>query len=90
MRASGNRVSRVVINKLMAEAVSSLRFIGQPTPKDLRQANEGHRTILERISAGDPEGAAQTMNEHIVSSWLRRRPANASNPRLDAFRRRHV
>jgi GntR family transcriptional regulator, galactonate operon transcriptional repressor len=88
MRASGNRLSRVANHKLLTEALQSLRYLGETTPEDCRRANVGHKAIHDRIAAGDPEGAAQAMNEHIISSWLRRRPGNAADPRLDAFRRR--
>jgi GntR family galactonate operon transcriptional repressor len=88
MRASGNRLSRVANHKLLTEALGSVRYLGEATPKACRRANVGHKAILERIAAGDPDGAAQAMNDHIVSSWLRRRPSIPADPRLDAYRRR--
>jgi len=86
--ASGNRLSRSFQNMIALQVTPSSRFVGRPTQQDLRRANEGHKEILERIAAGDPEGAARAMNEHITSSWLRRRPTQEMEPRLDAFRRR--
>lgn len=87
MRASGNRLSRVATNKLLDEALRSIRYLGDSTPQDFQQSNSGHKAILERISAQDAGGAAKAMNEHIVGSWLRRRPDHAADPRLDALRK---
>jgi len=87
-RASGNRLSRSLQNSLVPQLTSSSRFVGRPTQRDLRSANEGHKKILTRIAAGDPAGAARAMNEHITSSWLKRRPTEGADPRLDAFRRK--
>jgi DNA-binding FadR family transcriptional regulator len=87
MRASGNRLGRVTTNKLLEEALRSLRYLGDTTPQDFRRSNSGHKAILDRISAHDAEGAAKAMNDHIVGSWLRRRPNHAADPKLDALRK---
>jgi DNA-binding FadR family transcriptional regulator len=87
MRASGNRLSRVATNKLLEEALRSLRYLGDSTAEDFRLSNEGHEAILARIGAGEAEAAAQAMNEHIVGSWLRRRPRHVVDPKLDALRK---
>jgi DNA-binding FadR family transcriptional regulator len=86
MRASGNRLSRVAIDKLVTEATRSRRWLAEPTPEDCRRANIGHKEIRDRIAAGDPNGAAAAMNDHIVGSWVERRPEGGSDPRLDALR----
>jgi GntR family galactonate operon transcriptional repressor len=87
MRASGNRLGRVATNKLLEEALRSLRYLGETTAQDLRRSNNGHQAIVERITARDAEGAAKAMNDHIVGSWLRRRPGHAADPALDALRK---
>lgn len=88
-RVSGNRLSRVADAKISAEASRSIRYLGETTPNDCREANVGHAVIVDCIAAGDPDGAARAMNEHIFSSWMRRRPSKPTNPRLEEFRRRH-
>lgn len=82
MRASGNRLSRVATNKLLEEALRSLRYMGESTAQDFSRSNAGHKAIVERITAQDAEGAAKAMNDHIVGSWLRRRPGHAGNARI--------
>ena len=90
MRASGNRLSRVATNKLLDEALRSLRYLGDSTPADFEQSNAGHKAVVDRITSRDAAGAAQAMNDHIVGSWLRRRPSHAADPTLDALRRSGV
>jgi DNA-binding FadR family transcriptional regulator len=87
MRASGNRLGRAAILAILAEGFRSLRYLGDVTPKDCRLANADHEKVLSRLLARDPEGAALSMNEHIVGSWLRRRPRPPSDPTIDALRR---
>lgn len=74
MTASGNRLGRAVIQTINAQAFHSLRYVGEPTPADLHTSNAEHRAIFERIEAKDEQGAAQAMNDHILGSWLKRRP----------------
>ncbi|MBM9506348.1 FadR/GntR family transcriptional regulator [Actinacidiphila acididurans] len=74
MVASGNRVGRAVVRTINAEAFRSLRYIGETTVKDCQDSNAEHRLIWERVQAHDPEGAARAMNDHILRSWLHRRP----------------
>jgi DNA-binding FadR family transcriptional regulator len=45
-------------------------------------SNQGHRQIYERIAAGDPGGAAETMFTHITEAWLVRRGATGNPVRL--------
>jgi DNA-binding FadR family transcriptional regulator len=75
MVASGNRLGRAVVRTINAEAFRSLRYIGETTVADCRESNAEHRLVWERVLAGDTEGAAQAMNDHIQRSWLHRRPA---------------
>jgi len=74
MTASANRLGRAVIRTVNAQAFHSLRYIGEPTPEDLRASNAEHQLIFDRIVAKDERGAAQAMNDHILGSWLKRRP----------------
>jgi GntR family galactonate operon transcriptional repressor len=78
MVASGNRLGRAVVQNINAQAFQSMRYIGDPTHADCRESNVGHEAIFERIAARDEQGAAQAMNDHILSSWLRRRPSARS------------
>jgi DNA-binding FadR family transcriptional regulator len=87
MRASRNRLSRVATNKLLEEALRSLRYLGDTTPQDFERSNAGHKAIVDAIAAHDAEAAAAAMNEHIVGSWLRRRPGHAADSSLDALRK---
>jgi GntR family galactonate operon transcriptional repressor len=77
MVASGNRVGRAVVRTINAEAFRSMRYIGETTLQDCQDSNAEHRAIHERLQAGDAEGAAQAMSDHIQRSWLHRRPAPA-------------
>jgi GntR family transcriptional regulator, galactonate operon transcriptional repressor len=86
MRASGNRLGRAATLVILAEGFRSLRYLGDSTPERGHVANVGHRQIRDRILAHDAEGAAVCMNEHIVGSWLRRRPRPPSDRPSDALR----
>jgi DNA-binding FadR family transcriptional regulator len=72
MRISGNRLARAVVRAIHEQARSSAGYT-DPYPEDLRVTHRGHVTILERIEAGDRDGAAEAMREHIVSMWRCRR-----------------
>jgi GntR family transcriptional regulator, galactonate operon transcriptional repressor len=73
MLVSGNRLARAVVRAVHAEARTSNRYNGQPRPIDCAASNAGHIKIYERIAAGDRDGAAEAMSEHILGSWLSRR-----------------
>jgi DNA-binding FadR family transcriptional regulator len=75
MRASGNRLGRAVVRTIHSEARESDRYTGYPQRGDCEAANVGHLRIYECIVAADPDGAAEAMSEHILSSWLARRRA---------------
>lgn len=74
MIASGNRLGRAVIQTVNTEAFQSLRYIGEPTPDDLRASNADHQAVYDRIVAHDEKGAVQQMSDHILRSWRKRRP----------------
>jgi DNA-binding FadR family transcriptional regulator len=87
MRVSGNRLGRAAIRTVLAEGFRSLRYLGDVTTEDCRLADVDHERLLERLLARDAEGAAISMNDHIVGSWLRRRPRRPPDPPIDALRR---
>ncbi len=83
MRISGNRLARAVVRSIHDQARSSTGY-NDPHPGDLRLAHRGHELILARVTAGDPEGAAQAMREHITSMWRRKRRRSTSSETLTA------
>jgi DNA-binding FadR family transcriptional regulator len=74
MRASGNRLARAVVRTVHDEARVSNRYNGQPRQSDCEASNVGHTAIYECLLARDPDGAAKAMSEHILGSWMSRRP----------------
>ncbi|MDQ1732544.1 MAG: hypothetical protein QOK10_2703 [Pseudonocardiales bacterium] len=74
MEVSGNRFGRAVIRTVNTEAFRSLRYIGEPTLEDMRQSNREHQEIFKRLRARQDAKAAQAMDQHIIESWLKRRP----------------
>jgi DNA-binding FadR family transcriptional regulator len=74
MAASGNRLGRAIIHTVNAEAFRSLRYIGEPTRQDCEDSNVAHQAVCDELVARDARGAAQAMNDHILGSWLKRRP----------------
>lgn len=74
MAVSGNRLGRAVIQTINTQAFQSLRYIGVPSLADCQDSNVGHRAVFDRIAAKDEQGAAAAMSDHILGSWLRRRP----------------
>ena len=75
MAASRNRLGRAMIHTVTVEAYRSMRFVGDPSREHIRLTNEAHQRIHEAVLAGDSEAAEQAMDEHILESWQRRRPA---------------
>ena len=80
MRASGNRLGRAVVRAIHSEARTSDRYNGYPKRVDCEASDVGHGQIYDRIAAGDPEGAAAAMSEHILGSWLARRGGHKPAP----------
>jgi GntR family galactonate operon transcriptional repressor len=74
MDASGNRLGRAAIHTINTEAYRSLRYVGDPTPRQCEISNIGHRAVTEAVLARDPDRAHRAMNDHVLGSWLRRRP----------------
>ncbi|MGW3994772.1 FadR/GntR family transcriptional regulator [Amycolatopsis sp. NPDC004772] len=83
MQVSGNRLARGVVRALESQVVNTARYVG-PSERALCVAsNKGHRRVYERIAAGDGDGAAQAMFDHITEAWLARRPASGDPGRLE-------
>ncbi|WP_052665368.1 FadR/GntR family transcriptional regulator [Nitriliruptor alkaliphilus] len=80
MFASGNRLARAIVRTVHGEALRSVRYTGAPTTESCAAANEGHRQVLDCLEAGDGEGAATAMSDHILDGWLRRRPTRTPHP----------
>jgi GntR family transcriptional regulator, galactonate operon transcriptional repressor len=74
MSASASPLSRAIIGALNTQVFGSGSYIGKPTNADRKKSNVGHHAILAALLAGDGDGAARAMSEHILESWLRRRP----------------
>ncbi|GAA2009291.1 FadR/GntR family transcriptional regulator [Nocardioides kribbensis] len=81
MVASRNRLGRAMVHNLTVEAYRSLRYVGDPSTEHIRITHGAHRRILDAVRAGDAELASRAMDEHIIDSWQRRRPA--PSPRVD-------
>lgn len=77
MEQSGNRLAANITRILFARARESSRFTGIPGGDAREFAVDEHRAILEAIIAGDADGAAAAMRDHIAAAWTRRRPPNA-------------
>jgi GntR family galactonate operon transcriptional repressor len=75
MTASRNRLGRAMIRTVTGEAYRSMRFVGNPSSEHIRLTNEAHQRVHEAVLAGDAEAAGRAMDEHILESWQRRRPA---------------
>lgn len=76
MEQSGNRLAANITRILFARARESSRFTGIPGADQIHFAVDEHRAILDAVLAGDEEGAAQAMRDHIAKAWARRRPPN--------------
>ncbi len=72
MRISGNRLARAVVHSIHEQAKLSSGY-NDPTVEELRYTHRGHLAIFDQIEAGDTEGAAEAMREHIISMWHRKR-----------------
>jgi DNA-binding FadR family transcriptional regulator len=82
MRASGNRIARAVVRALESQVINTASYMGRTDRSLCAASNRGHRRILERIAARDPDGAAEAMHTHITEAWLVRRGAQGDPDRL--------
>ncbi|MEU5154023.1 FadR/GntR family transcriptional regulator [Glycomyces sp. NPDC021274] len=82
MRASGNRIARAVVRSLESQVINTSSYMGRTERARCEESNRGHRRICERITARDPEGAAEAMYAHITDAWLVRRGTQGDPDRL--------
>ncbi|MDT0444697.1 FadR/GntR family transcriptional regulator [Streptomyces johnsoniae] len=73
-RVSGDTFGRAIVSSLQGRALHTSQYSGNPTRAELELTHLAHTRVHDRILAGDAEGAAQAMREHITHSWARRRP----------------
>jgi DNA-binding GntR family transcriptional regulator len=79
VEASGNRRLLSNYNRLLNE-LHLLRRFGLMQRGQMQRSNHEHHQILEKVSAGDPEGAAEAMRRHTGE---RRRQMLASSDKFD-------
>lgn len=72
MLFSRNKFAHAIMDSLH-EPLRQSRRITNKIPDGLRKAQEFHRQIQRRIVAGDSDGAAIAMREHLTWSWDRYR-----------------
>ncbi len=70
MRFSGNRIAHAIMATIQ-EPLRQSRRITNRIPGGVEHAHDFHCLISKRICAGDPEGAATAMREHLTWSWER-------------------
>jgi GntR family transcriptional regulator, transcriptional repressor for pyruvate dehydrogenase complex len=69
LEAAGNRVVGVMARPMLS--VLQRRFLqDQAPPRFWDQVTEDHQQILNRIEAGDPDGAAEAMSRHLKRNRL--------------------
>jgi DNA-binding FadR family transcriptional regulator len=68
-RASGNEIARTIVLLLIAET-RPVSYIGVPGPEDFSIANQSHYRVYELLKAGDIDGAAAALREHITTQWM--------------------
>lgn len=78
MAAARNRLGRAIMHNLTEEAFRSVRYVGDPSPEDVRSTHEAHRALHDAVIGGDVERAERLMDAHIRESWLRRRPTRST------------
>lgn len=78
MRLSGNRLGRVIVNRIHDKARATGRYHGAVTPDAVALTLAEHGGVVRALEDADPEGAALAMHAHITGSWARRRPGGAA------------
>jgi DNA-binding FadR family transcriptional regulator len=71
-RASGNEIARTIVTLLVSKA-REVSFLGTVPQHYYRDSNAQHHRIHELLQAGDADGAAKCMAEHVSTQWLLRR-----------------
>jgi len=67
-QASGNDIARTIVLLLVTEVTTAGSL--NPGRDVYGDSNLSHRNVYERLVAGDSEGAAQAMGEHIAQRWF--------------------
>ncbi|MBZ5740969.1 FadR/GntR family transcriptional regulator [Nocardioides mangrovi] len=75
MRLSGNRLGRVIVNRIHDKARTTERYHGAVTPEAVTRTLAEHAAVLAALEAADADAAGTAMHAHITGSWARRRPA---------------
>ncbi len=73
MRMSGDRLSKAIIDGIQSEALRTHGYSGKLSVEHVKATQAAHRKVYEAIAAGDADGAAAAMQEHIAGSWDKRR-----------------
>ena len=73
MRMSGDLLSKAIIDGIQSEALRTHGYSGKLSVEHVKETQAAHRKVYEAIAAGDADGAARAMTEHIAGSWQRRR-----------------
>jgi DNA-binding GntR family transcriptional regulator len=63
------------IDSIQGKAVKTYSYSGRLDVDHVRATHEAHKRVYEAIVAGDSDGAARAMREHIETSWRKRRPS---------------
>jgi DNA-binding GntR family transcriptional regulator len=79
VEGSGNQKLLRIYNRLLNELHLFRRF-GLMQRSQMQRSNHEHRQVLEKIAAGDPEGAAEAMRHHTSE---RRRQMLANSEKFD-------
>jgi GntR family galactonate operon transcriptional repressor len=73
MAMSGSRLAHGIARTLFGHALESARYHGRDPERAFEVTLDEHQEIYDAIEEGNPEGARQAMEKHILSSWTRRR-----------------
>lgn len=76
MRASGDKLSKAIIDRIQGKALKTFNYSGRLTIEHIRATHAAHERVYEAIMRRDSDAAARAMREHIESSWRKRRPAS--------------
>jgi DNA-binding FadR family transcriptional regulator len=82
MSLSGNRLAESIARILFERARENSRFRGVDSNESFRVTLDEHEAVFAAIAAGSPDAARDSMNQHILDAWQRRRlPTLASADR---------
>lgn len=85
MRASGNEVGVTIVRVIHRHGGVRPPLAATPDSKaTLKRTAAEHRLILDALTAGDGEGAAELISTHIDARWAERRRARKTEFRVQA------